>query len=303
MVCKQAEHLRKKAEAAVRRLADKRDREALHDTRVALRRLRGWYQLFREQLPLKGKQRHALRHLAHLTNGARDAEICLQWLRRLHNKKPPGRLAAFTAELQESRRRQYAEVRATLPQLWKRLDRRLHHAAGRGRNRRLFGPVFGDSLLTCLAQMSRARRLASARPVPVRIHRLRIAAKRGRYLIQSVSPPGATPVLRLLKNLHDDAGAIQDLQRLLETLEETFIRWAWPTERGRLLPSFGQRAGSGRRGKAQLTPSLAAILRIGRIAASEQNRLINRFRRRYLADRRPAFLDEMERLAQRVTAP
>src|ERR1017187_3030268 len=60
---------------------------ALHDFRVALRRLRTWLRAFRPWLPDTGRRntRHALAALADASNHARDAEVGLAWLEAQHD--------------------------------------------------------------------------------------------------------------------------------------------------------------------------------------------------------------------------
>src|SRR4029453_2542274 len=71
------------AEKERRRLDDEADAEALHDFRVAVRRLRSWLRTFKEPLrgSVSGKHRDVLRAVAHATNGGRDAEVHIEWLR------------------------------------------------------------------------------------------------------------------------------------------------------------------------------------------------------------------------------
>src|SRR5690349_14850498 len=65
------------AKAASARLADPADAEALHDFRVAVRRLRSWLRSFGPEVKdtLRKKWRRALRDEAASTGAARDAEV------------------------------------------------------------------------------------------------------------------------------------------------------------------------------------------------------------------------------------
>ena len=58
--------------------------DALHDLRVAMRRLRSWLRAFRPELSdtVKGRTRRRLRELATLTGEARDAEVALAFIER-----------------------------------------------------------------------------------------------------------------------------------------------------------------------------------------------------------------------------
>ncbi|MEK7323322.1 MAG: CHAD domain-containing protein, partial [Pseudomonadota bacterium] len=56
------------------------DQEALHDFRVAVRRLRSWLEAYEEEVPLPSKLYGKLRRLARSTNRVRDADVALVWL-------------------------------------------------------------------------------------------------------------------------------------------------------------------------------------------------------------------------------
>src|SRR5579863_8808258 len=68
--------------AARFRLADPHDLEALHDFRVALRRLRSWLRAFEDELgaALGGHLRRRLSSLADATGESRDHQVHVQWL-------------------------------------------------------------------------------------------------------------------------------------------------------------------------------------------------------------------------------
>ncbi len=74
--------------AAAERLGNPHDTEALHDFRVALRRLRSCIRDFRPYLKdsIPKKVRKELKSLASSTNTVRDAEVQLAWLNAQSNK-------------------------------------------------------------------------------------------------------------------------------------------------------------------------------------------------------------------------
>src|SRR5215210_5945824 len=84
------------ASAARERLGDAHDEEALHDFRVAIRRLRSTVKAFRRELDasVTRKSRDRLRRVAQATNGGRDAEVQLLWLdtqrQSLYSRHRPG---------------------------------------------------------------------------------------------------------------------------------------------------------------------------------------------------------------------
>ena len=73
------------AHAASKRLDDSTDTEALHDFRVAIRRLRSTLRAWREVLEGSVKKRHrrALKELQNATGAGRDAEVAIEWLETL----------------------------------------------------------------------------------------------------------------------------------------------------------------------------------------------------------------------------
>ena len=75
------------ATEARQRLEDARDREALHDFRVALRRLRSCLRAYGPHLreSVSKRRRRRLRDLAAATGASRDAEVHLAWL---HEQRP-----------------------------------------------------------------------------------------------------------------------------------------------------------------------------------------------------------------------
>lgn len=70
------------ANEAAPRAAAGTDAEALHDFRVAVRRLRSWVRAFDDELDgaVKKKQRRRLKRIARATNPGRDLHVQLEWL-------------------------------------------------------------------------------------------------------------------------------------------------------------------------------------------------------------------------------
>src|SRR5216110_2080839 len=83
------------ATAARERLPDASDAEALHDFRVAMRRLRSTLRAYQPQLDavVPPKLRRRLRDLARATGEARDVEVQIDWLEHRRDELPPARRA------------------------------------------------------------------------------------------------------------------------------------------------------------------------------------------------------------------
>ena len=117
------------AGAARARVASSADPEALHDYRVALRRLRSCLRSYRGQLAstVTGKSRRRLRGLARATNRSRDLEVHLKWLTAQQatasELERPG-IAWLIARLAEAQSREREEMLA--------LDERLFPSATSG---------------------------------------------------------------------------------------------------------------------------------------------------------------------------
>ena len=78
-----ASELLVEAGAAAGRLAEDASEEALHDFRVAVRRLRTWLRAFKRELSpaVTRRTRRALRSIVRTTNLGRDSAVQLEWLR------------------------------------------------------------------------------------------------------------------------------------------------------------------------------------------------------------------------------
>src|SRR5204862_177143 len=119
------------------RLATLDDAEALHDFRVALRRLRSVLRSFRSELgdAVPKKLQRQLRDVTRATGAARDAEVQLGWVRshraELGRRLPPG-LPWLLARLAQQQDEAYADIRRTVPGEFRQLARRLHAVALRG---------------------------------------------------------------------------------------------------------------------------------------------------------------------------
>jgi len=214
---------------AVTRLARTSDTEALHDARVALRRLRSWLRDFEDILPLKRKQRRQLQKLAHASNPGRDLEVCLAWLDTALAGMDPRALASarqLATQLTRLRAKSQAQLLRRVPAEWQRLSPKLKHALADNKRTRDGG--FLQAYLAALARdveaYTKAYTAVRLDPAPAKIHVLRIAAKRVRYVVEVILPwqTRAAPLVRMLRELQDRAGEVQDLQRLTEFFEAAF---------------------------------------------------------------------------------
>lgn len=301
-MCIRATRLIHDIDAAIERLADRDDGEALHDIRVNLRRLRVWLQAFRAPLHIKPAQRRELKYLARRTNLARDAEVALAWWARLEHRATRG---DFHSGLLLLRDEHYARLRQELPRAWQplaaKLRRRISHARVHG-SQKLYRETLAGTLKAYGLRLANALKDAAQTPDAARIHRLRISAKRIRYLLEmaGLTRPHAQYLLRELRALHTLAGRIHDLQRYIELSEEVFQRQASLRYRRLLRRYVDVRVDDRAVPRVAADTSVLPLLQSCRRAARRQSREMAEFANRYLGRRRPAYILHVNRLIARL---
>jgi len=214
------------AEAQRERLTQPDDPEALHDFRVAVRRLRSWLRVHEGALERSAPPRAQkwLNRLSAATNHGRDAEVLAAWLgqekgtltarqrvgaawlvRRLTMEK-----SAADAEVVREVARDFERARLLLEERLPLYRLRMHvHDGARV-------ATFGGAMSVLLRAQAATlrRRLEGIRTVhdDDAAHRARIAGKRLRYLLEPIAPHvaegGAT--LGRLKRLQDTLGDFHD---------------------------------------------------------------------------------------------
>jgi CHAD domain-containing protein/CYTH domain-containing protein len=211
------------------RLVHARDDEALHDFRVAMRRLRSGLRAYRPWFAdtVGRSDRRKLKRLARSTGDARDIEVQLAWIDK--------------AVLPESARNGAHVLRAHLEANRKAADRAALRAAHRfpalaDHLRRRFerytaelDPVRPFAVLTTgivTAGLARQQfgelhtRIHALRDSddPAVAHRARIEGKRLRYLVEPYAGDVAPidDVLSTLKRMQDDLGSLHDIDVMIE---------------------------------------------------------------------------------------
>jgi len=267
-------------------LAEGSDPEALHDLRVALRRLRSQLRAWRGELgpAVGGKSRRRLRALAAATNPGRDAEVGAGIARELaaearaaadtaaRRAAPAEARAAeaLAARLERRRDGVYAELADSGLPRFDALESRLRERLGTWEVRLDAEAAAGPTLRAALAVEIRAHARALAEALGDAVsgaagdeaaHCARIEAKRLRYLIEPVAGDlaGAREPLAALRALQDLLGDANDLAVLAGELAVD----AAEAERARLAavagsPAAGARRDGGRSGRAALARRIAA---------------------------------------------
>lgn len=296
------------ARSALRRLDDLDDAEALHDFRVALRRLRTTLRGFRPELgdAVPKKLQRRLRDVARATSPARDAEVQLAWIRDHGGavaRGSRGGLQWLRARLVEQRDRAYAATRKDVPPQFRRLERRVRRALNGVRSDPSPGhPSFGTAAARLLREQTveLEQALAAAR-LPgdeAAIHGARIAVKRVRYLLESLGGdfPDAGALVAPCKELQDLLGELHDAHVLVEQLGDAVADAA--AERARRLHALTVRGRPGR--SAGPAPASAGPLALARLARDSEARLNERLVAEWLDAKLPALVQALTAFGERL---
>jgi CHAD domain-containing protein len=200
------------------------DAEALHRTRVASRRLREVLPVIEAPAGVQPRRgnRGRVRRLTRALGGVRDLDVALVLLDELAAGHPHAAplAAAVRDELHRDRAVRYAEMIRSLADIKPgRLTRDLaslvetpHAPTGAQQHRRLRDRVFRRA-----ARLNRAVDEAGSLYAFDRLHRVRIAAKKLRYvleLVQELTRVGTTRLVTRLKETQDLLGRLHDLEIL-----------------------------------------------------------------------------------------
>jgi CHAD domain-containing protein/CYTH domain-containing protein len=214
------------AVAARSRVTGSPDADALHDYRVAVRRLRSCLRAYAKPLrsSLTGKTLRRLRRLAHGTNRSRDLDVHLAWLgEQGHTVGEAERLgvAWLLERLTADRDRAWEDMLDLDETLFPRIHARLVRRLSRFRTtidldersqRRSTATVAARRVRAASGLLKeRLRRVQGYSSVDA-IHRARIAAKHLRYLLEPFTPavPEGQAAVDRLKALQDGFGDAHD---------------------------------------------------------------------------------------------
>lgn len=281
-----AMRLLEQTEKERRRLGRADDPEALHDFRVAVRRLRSWLRTYKEPLrgSVSGKHRDVLRTVAHATNSGRDAEVHVEWLRArpefFRRRRREGaewlieRLQstqrAAADSLRDAMEDDFAPLRRTLAQRLEVYSRRVRLAAPEA----TFAAATAEHLRDQTRGL-RARIEAVRGPGDQdRVHLARIAAKHLRYLLEQVAAEveAGEAMIARLKGLQDVLGALHDAHVFGAEVAQAMVAAA-AEQAGRLsstvLEGDARRRNVRRADRDQMKPGLLTIARRLRATADE----------------------------------
>jgi CHAD domain-containing protein len=212
-------------------LGPRSDPDALHDFRVALRRLRGLFRAYRAPLGprISKRLRRRITAVADATGAGRDADVSLVWItaqmKGLTRSERVG--ARWLADRIRVRREADPEGRR-LPARFERLDRRLRKrlAADARALEAPAGPSFAGTtarLVTDAAvSLTEALRTIHAPDDTEAAHEARLAGKRLRYLLEPVADAaaGAPGLIERLRSLQEQLGEFHECQVMLDEIGE-----------------------------------------------------------------------------------
>jgi CHAD domain-containing protein len=228
------------AEQELVRLETGSDGEALHDFRVALRRLRSVARALEPHLgrAFRRKLRRQLRDVAGATNAARDAEVQVAWMAAERAGAGPRELPGIewlAGRLEERRAKAYGHQMHGPAARFRGLARKLERALAEpeelapAARAPPFGVVLADLVRSHAADLFRSLGTVGG-PLDVgNAHAARIAGKRLRYLLEPLRGnrrADARPAVTVLKELQDLLGDLHDAHVAMDTVAEALVESA-----------------------------------------------------------------------------
>ena len=286
------------ATAARARLSDSSDSEALHDYRVALRRLRSCLRGYRKYVgsTVTRKSLRRLRRLARGTSQSRDLEVHLAWLgEQLASAPEPERagISCMTERLEQAGGRARERMLARDERIFPRLQESLIGQLTKFRATvRLDTDPRHRSTAVVTARRVRAASTSLRNRLhrifgyssEVQIHRARVAAKNLRYLIEPFAGdrPGGTPVIEQLKSLQSASGDVHDAHVFMAELHAVLLE-----------------AETSPPGQPDVVPGVAALIRSLRARGVHAFETVSAA---WLRDRGEPFFQEVDAMAEAIGA-
>ena len=298
--------LLEEANSALGRLERGDDEEALHDFRVALRRLRSVIRAYRRHLKgsAKKKLRTRLSALAASTNAARDLEVQMEWLsKRAPELEPEAGSGAFhLAERLRSRGDEMPPpqtLRTEFDPLHESLRKSLSRVRLRLGDEASFLSATGDLVAESASRLKATLEAVSSAEDGARLHRARIEAKRLRYLLEPISAevPEARALVKEMKSLQDVLGELQDMRVLSQSIAAELERAA--VEEAHRLRDLALKEGAI---EAQGPPPQGDLLALLRAQRERRDRQYLALSRSWLSGASDPFFERVQRLARSLAS-
>lgn len=286
--------LERAAGAREQLLAGDRD-EALHDFRVAIRRLRSLARVHRETLASDSPKKllRRLRELTRDTNPGRDAEVQLAWLATIGEGLRPHERSGYrtlVSRLEERRDDCYRRVEREIVRDFSALAEQLRARLATYRvavalDENGTTATFADATREALGRerLELEAHLAGIGGADddAAAHAARIAAKRVRYLLEPLGPwfAAVRPAVDQLKELQDLLGELRDGQLLAAELGRALA--ALESRRAEL--TVEQLLAGGEAARAPRQRERAGFVAIARRLGARRGELYARFSAAFLA--------------------
>jgi CHAD domain-containing protein/CYTH domain-containing protein len=298
------------AVAALDRLRNTRDTEALHDFRVAVRRLRSLLRAYRRWLGrASGKKvRRRFRDLGQATNPGRDAEVQIDWLetqRAALTRRERSGLNWLLRRLRSVKRDSYRaarkQVKAGLHRSEQLLRHRLDEPTGQGTAR--FRTAFAALLREQVAELETKLEAIAGADDEEQAHEARISAKRLRYLVEPVryELPGGRRIVGRLKRLQDVLGKLHDIHVLAGSLATCVEKAA--REKARRMHALALAGDDRMLGRERRRDERLGLVTLAARAHGDRDRLFAELDRGWLRGRARALFQELKTLADTLAEP
>ena len=298
--------LLEEANSALGRLEPGDDEEALHDFRVALRRVRSLFRAYRRYLKgsTRKKLRARLRALAASTNATRDLEVQMEWL---STRAPELEPEAGSGAIHLAERLRTRGDETPLPQTLRKEFDSLHESLRRSLSRvrlRLgdeasFLSATGDLVAENASRLKATLEAISSAEDGNRLHRARIEAKRLRYLLEPISAEGpeARALVKEMRTLQDVLGELQDIRVLSRSIAAELERAA--VEEAHRLRDLALNEGAI---EPQGSPPHGGLLALLRAQRERRDRQYLALSRSWLSGASDPFFERVQRLARSLAA-
>lgn len=301
------------ATKACDRFNDPEDSEALHDFRVALRKLRSMlngYEPFLKETVSK-KLRRRVKMLARATNEGRDAEVKIEWLREQRSNLQPREmvgLAWLIERLEGTKRTAYRRLRERVRKEFSDFANEMREALSKytlafridnATQPLCFGAIAGAQMKRLLSSLKRQLDATRAGDHHEKAHDARLDVKRLRYLLEPIRSyvPTCKPTVAKMKQLQDLLGRLHDAQILSAEVASAIEVAA--AERARTM------LGAVLNGTSEPMSSIYpderfGLLAIIQILADHEKKLIAELHEEWLSTDGDLFLAEARCLAQKL---
>lgn len=211
----------RKATYACSHLTDPSEPDALHDFRVAVRRLRTWIRVFKHYHNVDRKTIKRLGKLTDSTNRLRDLEVCRNWLDASGSEiviSPDGKqvLEILREKLNKDYEQELAAINTHMAADWEKLlvslDKHLASGIDTDKTEDRLPNVAGKKILVICKSVDDQLALIHTIEDRGAIHKLRIYFKRLRYLLEPFrfQKPAIKEIIKSLKNIQDLLGDFRD---------------------------------------------------------------------------------------------